>query len=272
MLAYDRTGSGEPLLLIHGISHRRQAWAPVAERLADTFDVITVDLPGHGESPALELRGRTVRDAVTEELHELREHLGVDQVHVAGNSLGGLIALEMADAGAASSVTALSPAGFWAGEADFLYVRGLFAGAQAAAKPIAPVADRFFANRVGRAVALGWLAAHPTRISPEVAAADALNMVASRDAIRALFGGAYVYRAAFRDEGAPDVPTTIAWATRDLTLLPYHALIARRRLPHATHRWLPGCGHVPMTDDPDLVADVIARGTRRDVGSTVAAA
>ncbi|MBO0843594.1 MAG: alpha/beta fold hydrolase, partial [Nocardioides sp.] len=76
MLAYDRVGSGEPLLLIHGISHRRQAWAPIAERLADSFDVISVDLPGHGESPALDLRGRDLRDAITEELYELRDHLG----------------------------------------------------------------------------------------------------------------------------------------------------------------------------------------------------
>lgn len=120
MLAYERTGSGEPLLLIHGIGHRRQAWAPVVEQLAEKFEVITFDLPGHGESPAFELAGRTVREAVTYELDKLRVGLGIERPHVAGNSLGGLLALEMADSGHARSVTALSPAGFWMGKADYL--------------------------------------------------------------------------------------------------------------------------------------------------------
>lgn len=263
MLAYDRTGSGEPLLLIHGISHRRQGWAAVAERLADTFDVIAVDLPGHGESPALDLAGRTVRDALTEELEKLRDHLGIERLHVAGNSLGGLIALEMADAGVATSVTALSPAGFWMGELDFLYVRGLFAGVQAAARPLQRVAGPVLDTKVGRALAFGWATAHPTRIDPVIARDDAANLIASREAIRTMFGGAYPYRAQHRAPDAPDVPITIAWAARDLTLLPYHALVARRRMPHATHRWLSGVGHVPMSDDPDLVAQVIREGTGR---------
>lgn len=262
MLAYERTGSGEPLLLIHGISHRRQAWAPVVDRLSTDFEVITVDLPGHGESPALELRGRSVRDAVAETLYSTLDGLGVEQPHIVGNSLGGLIALEAADVGIARSVTALSPAGFWLNELDFAYVRGLFAGVQAAARPLQCVSGPVLGHPVGRSLALGWAAAHPTRIDPEVAREDAANMVASRDAIRTMFTGAYTYRGDLRGEHV-DVPLTIAWASRDLTLLPYHALVARRRLPFARHLWLKGCGHVPMSDDPDLVARVIREGTGR---------
>ena len=258
MLAYERTGSGDPLLLIHGMGHRRQAWAPVLERLAEEFDVITVDLPGHGESPAFELSGRTVREAVTYELDEFRKELGIERPHVVGNSLGGLIALEMADAGQARSVTALSPAGFWMGRADYLYIRGLFAGVQTVARPLAPMVSPVLRHRTARTLALGWFAAHPERIDPVVAAADAANMVASRAAVRTLFGGAYRYPGAL----SADVPTTIAWASRDVALLPYQAREARRRLPHATHCWLPGCGHVPMNDDPDLVAKVIRESAR----------
>lgn len=258
MLAHERTGSGEPLLLIHGIGHRRQGWAPVVERLAAEFEVITVDLPGHGESPAFELAGRTVREAVTFEFDQFWEELGVERPHVVGNSLGGLIALEMADAGHARSVTALSPAGFWMGKVDYLYVRGLFAGVQTVTGRLAPVASPVMRNRAARTLALSWLAAHPNRIDPVVAAADTANMIASRDAIRTFFGAAYRYPGAL----SADVPTTIAWASRDATLLPYQAREARRRLPHATHRWLPGCGHVPMNDDPDLVVEVIRETAR----------
>ncbi|NYI76693.1 alpha/beta fold hydrolase [Nocardioides panzhihuensis] len=258
MLAYERTGSGEPLLLIHGIAHRRQAWAGVVERLAGEFDVITVDLPGHGESPAFDLAGRTVRAAVTDELNALRVALGIERPHVAGNSLGGLLALEMADSGHARSVTALSPAGFWANGVDYLYVRGLFAGIQAVARPLAPVAGTVLQSRVVRTATMGCFFAHPDRIDPAVAAADTANMVASRDGIKTFFSSAYRYPGTVQT----DVPTTVAWATRDLTLLPYQAKIAQRRLPHATHRWLAGCGHVPMNDDPDLVAEVIRETAR----------
>ena len=48
-LAYTRKGSGEPLVLIHGIGHRRQAWDPVFEHLAESYDVIAVDLAGFGD-------------------------------------------------------------------------------------------------------------------------------------------------------------------------------------------------------------------------------
>ncbi|MFI5627482.1 alpha/beta fold hydrolase [Nocardioides sp. NPDC051685] len=263
MLAYERTGSGEPLLLIHGIAHRRQAWAGVVERLADEFEVITVDLPGHGESPAFDLAGRTVREAVAAELHALRTELGVEQPHVAGNSLGGLLALEMGDAGHARTVTALSPAGFWMNGVDYLYVRGLFAGIQAVARPLAPVAGTLLKSQVARAITMGCFFAHPERIDPVVAAADTANMVASREGIKTFFSGVYRYPGPTQTE----VPTTIAWASRDLTLLPYQAKVAAQRLPHANHRRLAGCGHVPMNDDPDLVAEVIRETARKQPGS-----
>ena len=68
MLAYERFGTGEPLVLVHGISHRRQAWYPVAEQLAEHREVILFDLPGHGESPELVNDGRHVKDILQDEL------------------------------------------------------------------------------------------------------------------------------------------------------------------------------------------------------------
>ncbi|HEV7862018.1 MAG TPA: alpha/beta fold hydrolase, partial [Acidimicrobiia bacterium] len=49
-LAYDRTGHGAPLVLLHGLGHRRQAWDAVLPLLASDRDVITVDLPAMGDS------------------------------------------------------------------------------------------------------------------------------------------------------------------------------------------------------------------------------
>ncbi|HWL87556.1 MAG TPA: alpha/beta hydrolase, partial [Polyangiaceae bacterium] len=63
----------------------------------------------------------------------------------------------------------------------------------------------------------------------------------------------------FRDGHELRVPVTIAWGTRDFLLLPQQATRARRILPNARHVALPGCGHVPMNDDPETVAAVVLR-------------
>src|SRR5512140_3471195 len=112
-LHHHRRGSGEPLVLIHGIGHRWQAWLPVLDRLAAHHDVVAIDLPGFGASP-VPPRG-TAHDmaAAVRYLGEFFEAHGLDTPHVAGNSLGGGIALELAAAGLARSATALAPVGFF---------------------------------------------------------------------------------------------------------------------------------------------------------------
>ncbi|BDH56289.1 alpha/beta fold hydrolase [Tsukamurella sp. PLM1] len=137
MLAYERFGSGEPLVLVHGIAHRRQAWYPVAERLAEHREVILFDLPGHGESPALDLAGRTVQEALQQHLEDLFTELDLVRPHIAGNSLGGRIALEAAASGIVSSATGLSPAGFWRDDTDFLLIRAHFIALIAAGRAAA---------------------------------------------------------------------------------------------------------------------------------------
>jgi pimeloyl-ACP methyl ester carboxylesterase len=57
------------------------------------------------------------------------------------------------------------------------------------------------------------------------------------------------------------VPVTIAWGSKDRLLSRRQALVARKLLPGARYVLLPGCGHVPMTDDPELVADLLVRGS-----------
>ncbi len=70
----------------------------------------------------------------------------------------------------------------------------------------------------------------------------------------------------FTGQMPADVPVTIAWGTKDRLLRPRQVLVAKARLPQARIRPLPGCGHVPMTDDPALVADVLLQGSGRLAG------
>lgn len=251
-LSSARCGSGTPLLLIHGIGHRRQAWDPVLDRLAEHHDVIAVDLPGFGQSPPPPSDVPYTMAAAVELLSQACAELGVDRPHVAGNSLGGALALEMAVAGLAASATALSPAGFYT-TAERRWALGTLGVdrflVRATPRPVLRLVAR---STLLRTLAMNTVVARPARLSAERAYGDML-------ALRNAPGYAAVARAAmhYRFRGIPQVPVTVAWGTRDRILLPRQADRARAALPAARHVPLPGCGHVPMSDDPDLVAQVI---------------
>lgn len=251
-VAFNRNGSGEPMLLIHGIGHQRSAWGRVEELLARHYDVIAVDLPGFGESPLPISPHSCTVASYGDQLLELLEFLGLETPHVVGNSLGGLIALDLATRGKVASATALSPAGF-INRLELLWVGANLLGIKAASHTPYRVV-KTFADRVPlRRISMRSLYLHPELLTAEQALADTLNLRNSK-AFWPVFvrGGA---TQAFA--GEPTVPTTIAWGDRDRLLLPREAWRARRQLPDVRHVWLRGCGHVPMLDEPELVADVV---------------
>jgi pimeloyl-ACP methyl ester carboxylesterase len=256
-LAYTRAGAGPPLVLFHGVGHRRQAWDAVMDRLTPHRDVIAVDLPGHGESPPLDLSNRSMLEALAGDVIGLLDQLGLDRPHVAGNSLGGMIALEAGLFGRAASVTALSPAGFWRNEFELRYVKGVFRSMQVLGRRIQPIAPKLSRSAAGRAVMYGTIVSRPSRMSPEQAVGDLAAFLAATPALDAILAAAQPYYG----EIPAAVPVTIGWGSKDRLLSPRQALVARTRLPHAVFVRLPGCGHVPMTDDPALVAKVLLRGS-----------
>jgi pimeloyl-ACP methyl ester carboxylesterase len=257
MLAFERIGAGPPLVLLHGVGHRRQAWYPVVDQVARRREVILVDLPGHGESDPLVLDGRTAVLALRDELAAFFEQQGLHRPHVAGNSLGGQLALEAAAIGMARSATTLSPAGFWRTAAGFAYTRGLFRTVERISDRLGGRAPGMVRTPAGRALLFGWLAAHPGRIDPELALGDLESFRRARPALHVIVAEATPFTASI----PADVPVTVAWAARDVVLPAYQARAARAALPAARHVRLPGCGHVPMSDDPGLVAGVLLRGS-----------
>lgn len=170
-IAYERKGAGEPLLLLHGIGHHLQAWHPVIDILAAEHDVIAVDLPGFGVSEPLPKGVPYSLGTVAPALGALCTALGVERPHVAGNSLGGLLALEMGRSNLVRSVTALSPAGFWT-EAErryaFATLRAMRAGAKALPLPAVRRLSRTAATapRSPAPSTPARRAARPTRSSP----------------------------------------------------------------------------------------------------------
>lgn len=245
-LAYDRVGEGPALVLLHPLGADRRVWDPVIERLATKREVIALDLPGFGESPALAGRPTpaVLADAVAAQLQEI----GVHRPHVAGNSLGGWVALELALAGLARSVTAIAPAGLWS--TPLAPKRAL---ARTLARATLPLADAVLLGAAGRRVLLAGTVAVPDRVPPRAAAhlvrayATAPGFTAVNDAMRS---GRFVGLERIR------VPVTLAWPDHD------RLVVRPRRLPANTRSTvLSGCGHIPMWDDPPAVAQLLLRGS-----------
>ncbi|MFF7887436.1 alpha/beta fold hydrolase [Streptomyces sp. NPDC020794] len=257
-MSYARVGTGEPLLLLHGIGHHRQAWDPIVHILAAEREVIAVDLPGFGESPALPDGLTHDLGTVVPTLGGLCEALEIERPHVAGNSLGGLLALELGREKLVRSVTAISPAGFWS-PVERRYAFGvLLAMRQGARRLPLPVIERLSRSAAGRAALTSTIYARPGRRSPEAVVAETLALAHAEGFADTLRAGISVQ---FTDD-IPGLPVTVAWGTRDRLLVRRQGIRAKHIIPRARLVRLPGCGHVPMNDDPALVARVILDGSR----------
>jgi pimeloyl-ACP methyl ester carboxylesterase len=248
-LAYDRRGAGPPLLLLHALGTDRRMWGPVLDRLAAEHDVIALDLPGFGGSPQLAASVDPTPADLARAVAAFLPALGVERPHVAGNSLGGWVGLELALAGQARSVTAIAPAGLW--PQPLLPRRSQ---ARALARALRPVLPLLVRTARGRRAALSGSIAHPERVPPR-AALQLVRAYANAPGFDAVNAGMRAGR--FADLGRVRVPVTLAWPDRD-------RLVSRPRvLPPGLHEViLRGCGHMPTWDDPEQVARVILTGSR----------
>lgn len=265
-LVYTRKGSGEPLVLFHGIGHRRQAWDPVFETLAQSYDVIAVDLAGFGESPAYPDGTPYSMDNAAADLAANFAAWGIEKPHVVGNSLGGAIALELGARGLARSVTALSPAGFFRGLDRVGALMTLMALRLSAQLTPAPLLRAISRSRIGRRLVGFVLYTHPERFTAEDVYGDSLALKHASG-----FGGTLKAGTTYKFKNRVPVPTTIAWGTRDRILYYAQSALAQERLPEARHIALPHCGHVPMVDDPALIVRVIEQTTAKTAKAAAAA-
>jgi pimeloyl-ACP methyl ester carboxylesterase len=249
-LAHDRAGTGDPLLLIHPLGAHRGVWKPVIPLLAGDFDVVSVDMPGFGESDPLPEDVPATAANLAGAAAETLESLDISRAHVAGISLGAWAALEFAKTATAMSATTLCAAGFWR---SVLGPRP--ETARAAAKRALPLLRPLLATEAGRRTLLAGTMAHPERVP----AADAYALVRAYATAPGFTAANRAMRSdLFRGFEDIDVPVTMAWADRDRSVYPPKEVPA-----DVDVRRLRDCGHVPTWDSPEQVAGVIAEGCRR---------
>ena len=253
-----RGGSGEPLVLIHGFSCSRRVWDPLLAELERSFDVLAVSLAGHVDGPAFGAAPVCVPSLVDAVERDL-DAAGFETAHLVGNSLGGWIAFELAIRGRARSVVALSPAGGWeAGTPDERRLRPLFTRLHRLSKASLPWVDTIMRRPRLRRQALREGIAHGERVPPPAAAQiirDSLGCSVYFELMAAILRDGPI-----RTLDGVECPVLIAWGTRD-RILPVvrYSRRFREMLPDAEWVALPGAGHIPMSDEPELIVRTIDR-------------
>ncbi len=256
-------GSGEPLLLLHPFALSAEAWKPVLPALERRHEVLAVTFPGHWGGEAIP-EGFKHSIAASVDMAEAElDASGIGKVHIAGNSLGGWFALELARRGRALSTVAIAPGGGWErGSVEEKRLVRTFKQVGRLVRiggPLAPMLGHF---GIARRIALRQIVSRPGQLTAEQAAfliraphrCDAFH-----DVLRRL--------PEEPDPGPLDAsagPIRIVWGSED-RLLPMRGYSERwrRLLPTAEWLVLEGAGHVPMYDDPAGVADLILEVTAR---------
>jgi pimeloyl-ACP methyl ester carboxylesterase len=251
-LDHHRGGSGEPLVLVHGIGHTWRGWKPMLPLLEPRFDVLAVDLPGFGHSPPLPAGVESTPEALADAVEQAMDDAGFERAHIAGNSLGGWIALELARRGRALTVVALSPAGLQH-KREKGWGRNMLRALRWAARSV-PAPPALLRTAVGRTLFAGPLFARPWRADPKDLA-EVLELFVNAPGFDATLP--HTFEAQPKGLNAIDVPVLLLWGTRDVLLLPRQARRFERLIPKCELRYLKGLGHTPMSDDPELLAEAI---------------
>jgi pimeloyl-ACP methyl ester carboxylesterase len=253
-----RQGEGEPLVLLHGVTGGEGMWEEVMPLVAPHHDAVALTALGHrGGRPVTE-RPVLMKHIVDDAERSLDE-LGFDTAHLVGNSMGGWAALELARRGRARSVCAFSPSGTWEPGAgrDGTGRQGLRGVARDArrARPLLPL---LLMARPMRRFAMRKNAVHGDRMTRGFILARTDDLLGCQVLDDILDTSEYL-----EPIDPPPCPITLAWGEQDrVLLLESNGARARELVPAARFVSFDGVGHVPMFDDPQLVARTILETTR----------
>ncbi len=251
-LAYEfHQGTGTPLLLVHGVGSSTKTWSEVLCRLLDAGrTVVAIDLLGHGESG--HGNGDFSLGANASRIRDLLDHLAMDRVHVVGHSLGGGVSLQFQYQypERVESLTLISSGGLGA---------EVSAGLRAASLPGSEVVFRALASdRV-----IGWIGGSvPPRVVEKLQRLqDERRLRAFLATVRSVVDPQGQLVRATDKFGSVTDPSSvlIIWGEDDSTLPMSHGVSAHQMLPGSTFMSVPGAGHHPHMDAPELVGEAILR-------------
>lgn len=243
---YNISGKGETLILLHGFGGSKEVWNPIMPYLAEHFTVIAVDIPGFGDSVKDPNKSYTVANQ-TARLRQFVKHLGLTNIHLAGNSMGGAIAGDYAAKYPRSvkNLWLIAPSGVDAAEPSD-YEQNLD---ETGDDIMIPRTQADFENM------MTWLYHTP----------PPLPMLLKRGLIAAANDSADFFENVHEDlmfdwipledviEGL-EVPVLITWGRNDRLVHVSGAQVLADILPEVEINLLPNCGHIPMLEYPQQTA------------------
>ena len=251
-------GSGQKLLLIHGLGGSWQSWSTILDILSEHRSVIAIDLPGHGATPAEADSGTF--DGLVGSVERYIADNGLAGIDIVGSSMGARIVLELARRGGVGNVVALDPGGFWRGwERTFFKVTiGLSGRLLRAIRSSLSALTR---SKLTRTALLAQLSVRPWALDPRVVATELIglsNTPTFDSLVRDLAEG--------HEQVGPAAVSTgrlvIGWGMQDRLCLPRQAIRAKAAFPSANLHWFESSGHFPAWDMPEETVAVILSATQ----------
>jgi pimeloyl-ACP methyl ester carboxylesterase len=254
-LVWNRAGSGEPLLLVHGIGTTHVDFAALRPCLEAQYDVLAPDLPGHAESPPLSTRPTI--GAIADALEADLDTLGLGRVHVLGSSIGARVALELAIRGRARSVVAIAPSGLGL-PAERVYQGAVMSTARLLMRTIRPLIATAAQFPFGRALLLTNLRSAPWLSSEAEARALRDGFADSPDFWQQLLWAVLM--------DVPlglrkiECPVILAQGTVDVMSTP-QSLRYLSMVPGSRLQPVFGGGHAPHSDAPRAIVRLVREAT-----------
>ena len=236
--------------------HTWRIWELALPALERRHDVLAPTLAGHVGGPPLE--GDVGAGTLADHVEQAMDEAGFRTAHIAGNSLGGLVALQLAARGRARSVTALAPAGGWArGDDSYRRLLRELGSMQEQLRAAAPNAEALVATDGGRRLATRIMTERYEHIPRELIVDVLVGMAGCRSAPALI---EYALREGYDlDAERIDCPLRIVWGSAD-RLLDWPSAAARFRedwVPQADWVLLDDVGHCPQLDVPLEAAQLI---------------
>jgi pimeloyl-ACP methyl ester carboxylesterase len=245
-IAWERRGTGFPLVLVHGLGYARWGWEPVADALAERFEVVLLDNRGIGESEAPP--GPYTAAEMAEDTLRVLDEAGIDRAHVVGTSLGGMIAQELALAAPGRIdrlvLVCTTPGGPEAAPMPEQTVR-LMAKAPAL-EPLAAL-RKFVENA---------LAPNPPDGIVERILAHRIETAQPFSAWLAQAAAGAAFDAWDRLPGL-EAPTLVLHGTADVVVDPANAGLLAERIPGARVELFAGCGHLLFWEQPERFVGIV---------------
>ncbi|KRF03444.1 hydrolase [Arthrobacter sp. Soil782] len=258
MLNTERTGSGTPLVLVHGLGSSIRNWDPVLPMLQEQREVIAVDLPGFGNSEPL--TGEVTIDTLTAAVEQFLREEGLEDADIVGSSMGARMVVEMARRGHTGNVVALDPGGFW-NDTQVRIFNSTITASIALVRRIQSILPSLVKQAAGRTALLAQFSAAPWKLDPDLVLTELRGFSTSRsldEARRSLAHGP-------RQQGAPQGTLkgnlAFGWGRQDKVTPLSEAAVAMSLYPDATLHVFENCGHFPHWDQPEETARFILDST-----------